>query len=128
MHGRGKSDSPIVAKKLVNKAGRLAAEPAEQRAEAEGNANQQTTCRAAPHQIRADDLAWSRSKRRWPGKVARVALSTRTRFQCLQTLDEGVHNDPRLSIGRMLRSTTFESISIRPSWRKRVRPFQRVRA
>ncbi len=46
MHGRGKSDSAIVAKKLVNKAGRLAAEPVEQRAEAKGNADQQTTCRA----------------------------------------------------------------------------------
>jgi hypothetical protein len=36
----------IVAEKLVNKAGRLAAEPVERRAEAKGNADQQTTCRA----------------------------------------------------------------------------------
>jgi hypothetical protein len=43
-YGRGKSDSAIVAEKLVNKAGRLAAEPAERRAEAKGNADQQTTC------------------------------------------------------------------------------------
>ena len=46
MYGRGKSDSAIVAEKLVNKAGRLAAEPVERRAEAKGNADQQTTCRA----------------------------------------------------------------------------------
>ena len=46
MYGRGKSDSAIVAEKLVNKAGRLAAEPGERRAEAKGNADQQTTCRA----------------------------------------------------------------------------------
>jgi RNA-directed DNA polymerase len=45
-YGRGKSDSAIVAEKLVNKAGRLAAEPGERRAEAKGNADQQTTCRA----------------------------------------------------------------------------------
>ena len=45
-HGRGKSDSVIVAAKLVNNAGRLAAEPVERRAEAKGNADQQTTCRA----------------------------------------------------------------------------------
>lgn len=43
---RGKSDSAVVAEKLVNKVGQLAAEPVEQRAGAKGNANQQTTCRA----------------------------------------------------------------------------------
>lgn len=46
MYGRGKSDSAVVAEKLVNKVGRPAAEPVEQRAEAKGNADQQTTCRA----------------------------------------------------------------------------------
>src|SRR6202166_667493 len=46
MYGRGKSDSAIVAEKLVNKAGRLASEPGERRAEAKGNADQQSTCRA----------------------------------------------------------------------------------
>ncbi len=46
MYGRGKSDSAIVAEKLVNKAGRLAAEPVERRAEAKGHAEQQTTYRA----------------------------------------------------------------------------------
>ena len=39
MYGLGKSDSAVVATKLVNKAGRLAAEPVEQRAEAKGNAD-----------------------------------------------------------------------------------------
>jgi RNA-directed DNA polymerase len=46
MHGRGKSDSAIVARKPTNKAGRPAAEPVERRAEAEGNAGQQSTRRA----------------------------------------------------------------------------------
>ena len=45
-YGRGKSDSAVVAEKLVNKVGRPAAEPVEQRAGAKGNADQQTTCRA----------------------------------------------------------------------------------
>ncbi len=40
MNGRGKSDSAIVA---ANKAGQPAAESVEPRAEAEGNANQQST-------------------------------------------------------------------------------------
>jgi RNA-directed DNA polymerase len=51
MHGRGKSDSAIVAEKLANNAEQPAAEPVEPRAEAEGNANQQNTDRT---QRRAD--------------------------------------------------------------------------
>jgi len=46
MHGRGKSASAIVAVKPTNKAERSAAEPAEPRAEAGGNAGQQSTGRA----------------------------------------------------------------------------------
>jgi len=46
MHGRGKSDSAIVAKKSANKAGPPAAERMEPRAETKGNAIQQSTCRA----------------------------------------------------------------------------------
>jgi hypothetical protein len=45
MHGRGESDSAIVAAKPTNKAERSAAEPVEPRAEAEGNASQQSTGR-----------------------------------------------------------------------------------
>jgi hypothetical protein len=45
MHGREKSDSAIVAGKPTNKAGQLAAEPVEPRAEAKGNASQQRTRR-----------------------------------------------------------------------------------
>ncbi len=45
-HGRGKSDSAIVATNPTNKAGRPAAEPEERRAEAEGNADQRSTRRA----------------------------------------------------------------------------------
>jgi len=46
MHGRGKSDSAIVAVKPTNNAERSAAEPVEPRAETEGNASQQSTLRA----------------------------------------------------------------------------------
>ena len=56
MHGRGKSDSAIVAVNLANKAAApvaersaartIAAEPGEPRAETKGNADQQSTCRA----------------------------------------------------------------------------------
>ena len=45
MHGREKSDSAIVAGQPTNKAGRPAAEPVERRAEAKGNASQQSTRR-----------------------------------------------------------------------------------
>jgi RNA-directed DNA polymerase len=44
MHGRGKSDSAVVAAKPTNKAEQSAAEPVEPRAEAEGNASQHSTC------------------------------------------------------------------------------------
>ena len=46
MHGHEKSRSAIVAVKPTNKAERSAAEPVERRAEAEGNAGQQSTHRA----------------------------------------------------------------------------------
>ena len=46
MYGRGKSDSAIVAAKLVNKAGRLAAESVERRAGTKGKAAQRSTRRA----------------------------------------------------------------------------------
>ena len=46
MHGREKSDSAIVAGKPTNKAVSTAAEPVERRAEAKGNASQQSTCRS----------------------------------------------------------------------------------
>ena len=46
MHGRGKSDSAIVAVKPTNKAVQSATEPVERRAEVEGNAGQQSTRRA----------------------------------------------------------------------------------
>ena len=45
MHGRGKSDSAIVAVKPTDDAERSAAEPVEPRAEAKGNASQQSTRR-----------------------------------------------------------------------------------
>jgi hypothetical protein len=45
MNGRGKSDSATVAGKPTNKAGQPAAEPGERRAEAKGNASQQSTRR-----------------------------------------------------------------------------------
>ena len=46
MYGREKSDPAIVAMKPTNKAGRPAAEPAERRVGAKGNADQQNTRRA----------------------------------------------------------------------------------
>src|ERR1039457_5793704 len=46
MHGHGRSDSAIPAKKLANKTGQPVAEQVERRAGAEGNADQQNTRRA----------------------------------------------------------------------------------
>ena len=55
MHGHEKSRSAIVAGKPTNKAERSATEPVERRAEAEGNAGQQSTHRA---QYRARVSHW----------------------------------------------------------------------
>ena len=71
MHGRGKSDSTIVAVKPANKAEQSAAEPVEQRAETKGNANQQSACRTqsrvsvsqALERIRQAFAVWTRGKR-----------------------------------------------------------------
>src|ERR671931_439777 len=56
MNGRGKSDSAIVAGKPTNKAGQPAAESVEPRAEAKGNASQQSTRRAQDRESVAQAL------------------------------------------------------------------------
>ena len=73
MHGRGKSDSAIVAGKPTNKAGQPAAEPVEQRAEAKGNASQQRTRRTqsrvsvshALERIRQNEKRFAVTHPRW---------------------------------------------------------------
>ena|SRR5713101_6416109 len=73
MHGRGRSDSVIVAVKPANKAERSAAEPVEPRAETKGNAGQQITHRAQYRarvsqeldRIRSAATAVRRSDPRW---------------------------------------------------------------
>ena len=57
MHGRGKSDEAIVAVKPTNKAERSAAEPAERRAEAKGNADQHSTGRVQNREAVSQGLA-----------------------------------------------------------------------
>src|SRR5215510_2832724 len=77
MHGREKSDSAIVAVKPTNKAERSAAEPVERRAEAEGNASQQSTDRAQNRETVSQALERVRraarsASRRHPPKVGAV--------------------------------------------------------
>ena len=64
MHGHEKSDSAIVARKPTNKAGQLAAAPVERRAEAEGDAGQQSTRRAQHRESVSQALARVRILRR----------------------------------------------------------------
>ena len=81
MHGGGKSDEAIVAMKPANKAERSAAEPVERRAEAKGNARQQSTFRAQNREDASQALERIRQSRRHPpevgavcGKAARTVL------------------------------------------------------
>jgi hypothetical protein len=60
MHGREKSDSAIVAGKPTNKAVLTAAEPAERRAGAEGNAQQQSTHRTQSRECASQALERTR--------------------------------------------------------------------
>ena len=74
MHGRGKSDSAIVAGKPTNKAERSAAEPVEPRAEAEGNASQQSTGRAQSRETVSQALERIRQAARQRKKEKFTAL------------------------------------------------------
>ena len=74
MHGRGKSDTAIVAGKPANEAEQSAAEPVEQRAEAEGNARQQSTCRTSSRESVTQGLERIRQRAREKGKEKFTAL------------------------------------------------------
>ena len=73
-HGRGESDSAIVAGKPTNKAERSAAESVEPRAEAEGNASQQSTGRAQSRGTVSQALARIRQAARQRKKEKFTAL------------------------------------------------------
>src|SRR6516162_2167797 len=69
MHGREKSDSAIVAGKPTNKAGQPAAEPVEPRAEAKGNASQQST-RRTQSRVSVFTRAGAHTAKRKKGKAS----------------------------------------------------------
>ena len=73
MHGRGESDSAIVAAKPTNKAGQLDAELVERRAGAEGNASQQSTHRAQ-YRVRVSQAL---GRIRHVARISRSAVHTR---------------------------------------------------
>src|SRR5262249_31850083 len=80
MHGREKSDSAIVAGKPTNNAVPTAAEPVERRAEAKGNASQQSTDRAqnraAASQVlaRIRKVAKERKKERFTALLHHISV------------------------------------------------------
>jgi len=74
MHGREESDSVIVAQKPMNKAGQLAAELVERRAEAEGNAGRQSTRRAQHRESVSQALSRVREVARKRKKERFIAL------------------------------------------------------
>ena len=64
----------------------------------------------------------------WTALLARVVTTGKIKPQCSQILEEGGQNERLVASGRMLRSTTLESISTRPSARNRHKPVHRERA
>jgi RNA-directed DNA polymerase len=91
MHGREKSDSAIVAVKPANKVGSPTAEPVERRAGAEGNAEQQSTCRAQDRESvsqaldRIRQAAKQRKKERFTALFHHISVPMlRTAFYALK--------------------------------------------
>ena len=78
-----------------------------------GTLRAEQVMRGAPFQIRTIDMASDSVKARLPERGARVALLTKTCCQCLQTLEEELHNDSGFVMGRMARSTVLVSSSLR---------------
>ena len=74
MHGRGTSDEAVVAGKPANKAERSAAEPVERRAEAEGNARQQSTRRTPSRESVTQALERIRQRAKEKEKAKFTAL------------------------------------------------------
>src|SRR6202049_490298 len=84
MHGREKSDSAIVAVKPTNKAVPTAAEPAEPRAGAKGNARQQSTHRTQGRDRVAQALERVRQAARQRKKERFTALLHHISIDCLR--------------------------------------------
>jgi RNA-directed DNA polymerase len=84
MHGREKSDSAIVAVKPTNKAVPTAAEPAEPRAGAKGNARQQSTHRTQGRERVAQALERVRQAARQRKKERFTALLHHISIDCLR--------------------------------------------
>ena len=91
MHGRGKSDSAIVAAKPTNKTGQPVAESVERRAGAEGNVDQQSTPRTQIRKRvtqaldRVRQAARQRKKERFTALLHHVNVdSLRTAFYALK--------------------------------------------
>ncbi len=74
MHGREKSDSPIVPEKPANKAAPAAAEPVEGRGGAKGNVEQQSTDRTQGRVAVSQALERVREAARLDGKIRFTAL------------------------------------------------------
>src|SRR3954467_6847574 len=85
MYGREKSDSAVVAMKPTNKAGRLAAEPAERRAGTKGNADQQSTRRAQDRESVSQALGRIRQAARQRKKEKFTALFRHLSIPMLRT-------------------------------------------
>jgi RNA-directed DNA polymerase len=83
-HGREKSDSAIVAVKPTNKAVPTAAEPAEPRAGAKGNARRQSTRRTQGRERVAQALERVRQAARQRKKEKLTALHHHISIDCLR--------------------------------------------
>src|SRR5947209_685917 len=92
-HEREKSDSAIVAGKPTNKAEQSVAEPVEPRAEAEGNANQQSTRRAQDRESVSQALERIRQAARQRKKEKFTALFHHLTIELLEDAFDEIKKD-----------------------------------
>jgi hypothetical protein len=114
MHGHGKSDEAIVAMKPANKAERSAAESGERRAEAKGNARQQSTFRAQNRADASQALERIRQSRRHSPKVGAVCGKAARTVLCG---GRSVMSVPTATVrpGKRARSAGESPAQVRPS-------------
>jgi hypothetical protein len=80
-----------------------------------GTLRAEQVMQGAPFQIRTIDLASDSVKAAIARKGRPCRVADEECFQCLQTLEEGLHNDSSFANGRIARSAALLVISRRPS-------------
>ena len=130
MHGGEKSDSAIVARKSANKVGVPTAEQVERRAGAEGNADQQSTCRAQDRESVSQALDRIRQAAKHRRKERFTALLHHISVPMLRTAFYALKRDAAPGVDGLIPAALSADRYRAPGWlraaaRKRKKLYQR---